>query len=93
MLRQDPELDRPRGAPRASTRRRRTGLLAAAAGVVALALVALAALAGSDEAAPEAPRAEGLAIAVSPRSGAVQARIAVGATPSAVASARATSGS
>ena len=86
MLRQDPELDlRQPGALQVVPRRGRLGLaLALVVALVAIALVGLFALLGSEE-TPEAPRSAGLAVAVSPRSGEVQARLPVGATPSAVA--------
>ena len=85
MLRQDPELDlRPPGAVRALPRRRLRLVLALVLAVAALALVGLVVLLDTDE-TPAPPSAAGLAIAVSPRSGEVQARVPVGATPSAVA--------
>ncbi len=85
MLRQDPELDLRRpGAVRVVPRRRRRLGLALVVSLAALALVGLFALLGSEE-TPEPPRADGVVVAVSPRSGEVQARVPVGATPSAVA--------
>ena len=85
MLRQDPELDLRRpGAVRVVPRRRRRLGLALVVALAALAAVGLFALLGSEE-SPEHPRADGLLVAVSPRSGEVQARVPVGATPSAVA--------
>ena len=85
MLRQDPELDLRRpGAVRVVPRRRRRLGLALVVALAALAAVGLFALLGSEE-TPEPPRADGLVVAVSPRSGEVQARVPVGATPSAVA--------
>jgi DNA-binding SARP family transcriptional activator/ABC-type branched-subunit amino acid transport system substrate-binding protein len=86
MLRQDPELDlrRPGAVRVVPRRRRRLGLALLAVALAALAAVGLFALLGSEE-TRDAPRADGLVVAVSPRSGEVQARVAVGATPSAVA--------
>lgn len=87
MLRQDPELDLRRPGALRMVPRGRRGLrlaLAVALALAALALVGLFGLLGSDE-TPEPPRADGLVVAVSPRSGEVQARVPVGATPSAVA--------
>lgn len=83
ILRQDPELDLRRpGAVWVMPRRRRRFALAFA--LVALPLVGLFVLLGSEK-RPQPPRADGLVVAVSPRSGEVQARVPVGATPSAVA--------
>ena len=74
MLRQDPELDLRRpGAVRVVPRRRRRLGLALVVALAALAAVGLFALLGSEE-SPEHPRADGLLVAVSPRSGEVQAR-------------------
>jgi DNA-binding SARP family transcriptional activator/ABC-type branched-subunit amino acid transport system substrate-binding protein len=85
MLRQDPELELRRpGVARLVPRGRRRLGLALAGALAALALVGLFVLLGSEE-TPEPPRADGLVVAVSPRSGEVQARVPVGATPSAVA--------
>jgi DNA-binding SARP family transcriptional activator/ABC-type branched-subunit amino acid transport system substrate-binding protein len=86
MLRQDPELDLRRpGTVQVVPRRGRLGLaLALAAALIAIAVVSLVALLGSEE-TPEPPGSDGLAVAVSPRSGEVEARVPVGATPSAVA--------
>jgi DNA-binding SARP family transcriptional activator/ABC-type branched-subunit amino acid transport system substrate-binding protein/DNA-binding beta-propeller fold protein YncE len=85
MLRQDPELDlRQPGAVRVVPRRRRRLWAALAIALAAVAAVGLLALLGSEDTrAP--PRSEGLAVAVSPHSGEVQAQVPVGATPSAVA--------
>lgn len=89
-LRQDPTLERARERPIQRPRRGRAAIGALAAVVGAAAVPAGVALLGSgDDSKPHqadsAASAEGVLVVVSPRSGDVQARVAVGATPSAVA--------
>jgi DNA-binding SARP family transcriptional activator/ABC-type branched-subunit amino acid transport system substrate-binding protein len=86
ILRQDPALDasaRTRPAVRSARRRRRWLAGLAGAGAAAAAIVLVVGQGG--DAVPPASSSRGFVAVVSPSSGAIQARVAVGATPSAVA--------
>jgi DNA-binding SARP family transcriptional activator/ABC-type branched-subunit amino acid transport system substrate-binding protein len=86
ILRQDPRLQRtaPARPARDSAHRRRLLAGLAVAGVAAAAAIVAVVATGRDEHA-RAPASRGFVAVVSPSSGAVQARLPVGATPSAVA--------
>jgi DNA-binding SARP family transcriptional activator/ABC-type branched-subunit amino acid transport system substrate-binding protein len=88
ILRQDPALHlSARTFPAARTARRRRRLIAGLAGAAAAAAAvagAVVATRGGDE-HPRAPTSRGFVAVVSPSSGAIQARVAVGTTPSAIA--------